>query len=70
MAELLAGKARLPLSGIPLDSKEEWIRLIYIILYSPSRRAKYLLAGERGKMEALRGGSIEVPALVLQRKEP
>ena len=70
VAELLAGKAELPLSEIPLDSKEQWIRLIYIILYSPSRRSKYLLAGERGKMVPLRRGAIEVPALVLQRKEP
>jgi hypothetical protein len=68
--ELLAGQAELPLSAVPLFAKEQWIRLIYIILYSRSRRANYLLAGERGQTVALRRGSIEVPALILQRKEP
>ncbi len=68
--ELLAGQAELPLSAVPLFAREQWIRLIYIILYSRSRRANYLLAGERGKTVALRRGSIEVPALILQRKEP
>jgi hypothetical protein len=68
--ELLAGQAELPLSAVPLFAREQWIRLIYIILYSRSRRANYLLAGERGQTVALRRGSIEVPALILQRKEP
>ncbi|NLA26245.1 MAG: hypothetical protein GX878_02495 [Firmicutes bacterium] len=70
VAELLAGEKELPLSKAPLYSKEQWIRLIYIILYSPSRRADYLLSGERGRTVALRRGSIEVPALILERKEP
>ena len=69
VAELLAGEAELPLSRAPLYSKEQWIRLIYIILYSRSRRANYTLAGERGKTVFLSRGSIEVPALLLRRKE-
>ena len=68
--ELLADRDTLPLSELPLYGKEQWIRLVYIILYSRSRRASYLLAGERGQSVALRTGSIIVPALFLQRKEP
>lgn len=68
--ELLAGQEELPLSAAPLYAREQWIKLIYIILYSRSRRASYLLAGERGKTVALRRGTIEVPALSLKRKEP
>ena len=68
--ELLKGRERLPLSALPLDAKEQWIRLIYILLYSRSRRANYLLSGERGRTVSLSRGAVEVPALDLQRKEP
>ncbi len=70
VSELLEEQAELPLSAVPLYGREQWIRLIYILLYSRSRRANYILAGERGKTVALRRGSIEVPALILKRKEP
>ncbi len=70
VGELLAERDKLPLSELPLYAREEWIRLIYIILYSRSRRANYLLSGERGQTVTLRQGTISVPALFLQRKEP
>ncbi len=66
--ELLSEQRELPLCAVPLKTKEQWIRLIYIILYSRSRRAGYLLSGEKGKTVVLGNGSIEVPALILQRK--
>ncbi len=58
-----------PLSEIPLQTKEHWVRLIYILLYSRSRRAGYTLTGERGGTVSLKKGTIELPALALQRKD-
>lgn len=66
---LLQGRQTLPLSEIPLQIKEHWVRLIYILLYSRSRRAGYTLTGVRGSTVRLKKGSIELPALTLQRKD-
>jgi hypothetical protein len=67
--ELMQGKKQLPLSEVPMHTREQWIKLIYILLFSRSRRAHFLLGGERGKAVSLLDGLVEVPALVLQRKE-
>ena len=65
---LLYERENLPLSEIPLQTRENWVRLIYILLYSRSRRAGFALAGERGGTVRLKKGTIELPALALQRK--
>lgn len=66
---LLREKETLPLSEIPLQSRKHWVMLIYILLYSRSRRAGYKLTGKRGGIVRLRKGSVELPALTLQRKD-
>lgn len=66
---LLHDRQTLPLTGIPLETRDHWVRLIYILLYSRSHRAKYMLTGERGGTVSLNNGKIELPALILQRKE-
>ncbi len=67
--KLLQGREALPLSETPLKTREHWIKLIYILLYSRSRRAKYMLSGKRGSTVSLKKGKIELPALNLQRKD-
>ena len=52
-----------------MRTREQWIKLIYILLFGRSRRARYLLGGEHGKTVSLLGGSVEVPALILKRKD-
>ncbi|MEW6242970.1 MAG: Wadjet anti-phage system protein JetA family protein [Bacillota bacterium] len=69
VAELLPENGTLPLSELPLGTREEWVRLIYIILYSRSRRARYILTGERGRTVLSNKGSAEVPALTVRRKD-
>ena len=66
---LLHERETLPLSEIPLQTREHWVRLIYILLYSRSRRAGFALSGERGGTVPLKKGTIELPALTLQRKD-
>jgi len=67
--DLLQNKVELPLSEIPLKTREHWIKLIYLLLYSRSRRAAYTLTGEQGSMVTLDNGKIELPALILKRKD-
>lgn len=69
LRDLLPREGELPLSELPLGTRDEWIRLIYIILYSRSRRARYALAGERGQTVVVRKGAAEVPALAVRRKD-
>jgi len=69
VAELIPENGMLPLSELPLGTREDWVRLIYIILYSRSRRARYVLAGERGRTVLSHNGTAEVPALILRRKD-
>ena len=66
---LLQDKKALPLSEMPLKSNEDWVKLIYIILFSRSRRAGYLLAGERGGTVTLKKGKVELPDLTMERKD-
>lgn len=66
---LLEDKVRLPLSEVPIHTREQWVKLIYILLFSRSRRARYLLVGEHGKTISILDGSVEVPALALERKD-
>jgi len=60
---------RLPLSEVPVHTREQWVKLIYILLFSRSRRARYLLVGEQGKTVSILDGKAEVPALALERKD-
>ena len=69
VGQLLHEKEALPLSKTPLETREHWIKLIYILLYSRSRRANYILSGKRGSTVSLKKGQIELPALTLQRKD-
>ncbi len=66
--QLLQDQASLPLEKCPLGTREQWIKMIYIILYSSSRRAKYALKGPRGETVSINGGALEVPNLVIERK--
>ncbi len=67
--ELLRDRESMPLSASPLRTREQWVKLIYILLYSRSRRAKFKLSGPRSKTVRLADGKIELPALILKRKE-
>ncbi len=67
--ELLKNRPSMPLSASPLKTRDQWVKLIYILLYSRSRRAKFKLRGPRSKTVQLAGGKIELPALILERKE-
>ncbi len=67
--ELLRDRDSIPLSASPLRTREQWVKLIYILLYSRSRRVKFKLSGPRSKTVRLAGGKIELPALILKRKE-
>jgi hypothetical protein len=66
---ILQDKPSLPLSKAPLKTRDQWIKLIYIILYSGSHRASYTLTGIRGETVSIHGGKMEVPGLVIERKE-
>ena len=66
---LLERQNSLPLSEVPLETREHWVKLLYIILYSRSPRAIYTLTGQRGGSVSIRGGAVEVPALSLERKD-
>jgi hypothetical protein len=66
---LMQDKKQLPLSEVPLSTREQWIKLIYILLFGRSRRAVFFLDGKRGKTVSLLNRTVEVPALILQRKE-
>ncbi|SFG14549.1 hypothetical protein SAMN05660649_00863 [Desulfotomaculum arcticum] len=57
-----------PIEQVPLNSRNQWVKLIYIILFSQSPTANYRLEGERGETVAIKEGSIEVPNLVIKRK--
>lgn len=67
--ELLQDRPQLPLSEVPLHTREQWVKLIYMLLFSRSRRARYLLEGERGKTVSIGDGAVELPLLTLQRKD-
>ncbi len=67
--QLLHEREALPLSESPLETKEHWIKLIYILLFSRSRRSTYLLSGKRGSTVSLKKGKIELPELTLLRKD-
>ncbi|WP_131820605.1 Wadjet anti-phage system protein JetA family protein [Desulfoscipio geothermicus] len=58
-----------PLERVPLENRNQWVKLIYIILYSQSPGAGYRLEGKRGETVAIKGGTVEVPNLVIKRKE-
>lgn len=58
-----------PVAALPLDEQNHWVKLIYIILYSQSPGACYRLEGKRGETVAVQNGTIEVPNLVIKRKE-
>ncbi|GEM_PF-489676 len=62
---LLEGKETLPLSETPLQTRDQWVKLIYILLYSRSRRARYQLTGTRGSTVYLDEGKIGLPALTI-----
>jgi len=62
---LLEGKETLPLSETPLQTRDHWVKLIYILLYSRSRRARYQLTGTRGGTVYLDEGKIGLPALTI-----
>ncbi len=66
---LLEGKKSLPLSESPLQTREHWVKLIYILLYSRSRRAHYKLTGPRGSTVYLDKGKIGLPALAIVKKD-
>ena len=66
--QLLKDRESLPLIEAPLRTPEQWVRLIYIILYSTSRRAGYILKGPRGETVCKDGGHLEVPNLVIEKK--
>ncbi|AGL03131.1 Wadjet anti-phage system protein JetA family protein [Desulfoscipio gibsoniae] len=57
-----------PIEQVPLNSRSQWVKLIYIILFSQSPVASYRLEGERSETIAIRDGAIEVPNLVIKRK--
>ncbi len=67
--QLLQDQSSLPLAQVPLRTREHWIKLIYIILYSSSRRANYTLQGPRGEVVSIDGGALEVPNLAIGKKE-
>lgn len=69
VAALLGGRAALPLAGVPLQTREDWVRLIYILLYSRSRRSRFSLSGARGRTVTLHGGKVELPDLIIRRKD-
>jgi hypothetical protein len=58
-----------PIGSLPLDNQNQWVKLIYIILYSQSPGACYRLEGKRGETVTIKDGTIEVPNLVIRRKE-
>ncbi|GAW93201.1 Wadjet anti-phage system protein JetA family protein [Calderihabitans maritimus] len=66
---ILGDRETMPLHEVPLETPDQWVRLIYIILFSRSRRALYRLEGKRGETVTLKGGQVEVPNLVIKRKE-
>lgn len=59
----------LPLAKMPMQTREQWIKLIYIILYSNSMRADYTLIGPKRARVCLEKGAVEVPALIVKKKE-
>ena len=67
--QLLQDKPSLTLAEAPLKTREQWIKLIYIILYSNSHRANYILTGPKGETVSVDGGALEVPGLIVERKE-
>lgn len=66
---LLKNRQSLPLSACPLETRSQWVRLIYILLYSRSKRAEFTLGGQRSTSVTLEGGKVELPDLTLHRKE-
>ena len=68
VVDLLQDREQFPISELPARTKDEWVRLIYIILFSSSRRSGYRLAGERGETVKTAGGAAAVPALFIERK--
>lgn len=67
--DYLRERPQMPLSELPVYTREQWVKLIYTLLYSRSRRARYLLTGEKGKTVKAGDGKAEVPALILERKD-
>ena len=66
---ILGGASSCPLTGIPMETRDEWVKFIYIILYSRSQRADYSLEGEHGRMAVVKSGRVEIPDLALKKKE-
>jgi hypothetical protein len=66
---LLNNRQSLPLSACPLETRAHWVRLIYILLYSRSKRAEFTLGGQRSSSVTLKGGKVELPDLTLYRKK-
>ncbi len=66
---LLKDKSELPLGEVPLETRDHWVKLIYILLYSRSPRAEYKLTGQRGSIVSLRQGRVELPDLTLGKRE-
>jgi len=67
--EMLAGRDECPLEQLPLETSDHWVKLIYIILYSRSKKARYHLEGQRGETISVKGGTAEIPNLVIKREE-
>jgi hypothetical protein len=69
VGEMMDEGRSLPLAELPLQTREQWVKLIYIILYSNSKRAEYTLIGPKRVQVPLEEGAIEVPGLIVKRKE-
>ncbi|ACB84360.1 conserved hypothetical protein [Natranaerobius thermophilus JW/NM-WN-LF] len=66
--EYLGQKGSLYLHEFPRKSKQDWIKLIYILLYQNSQKAEYQITGARGDMIELDEGQVELPHQVVQLK--
>ena len=66
--EYLGEGGSLYLHEFPRKTKQDWIKLIYILLYQNSQKADYRITGTRGDMIELDDGRIELPRQVVQLK--
>jgi len=67
--KILEKETSCPLEKVPLNTREEWVKFIYLIIYSRSRRAAYRLEGRRGETVPVKRGLVEIPNMVIKRKE-
>ncbi len=66
--EYLGENGSLYLYDFPRKTKEDWVKLIYILLYQNSQKAEYQIIGTQGDMIQLDGGQVEMPHQVVRLK--